>query len=438
MAKKIITESSGTEANVSSGEQFLNELAGAGAPTNPHEDEAGQPAAPAAPAPGVTPPENAIPSGAPAPELPPPATPAPEGSPVAAGLGGPGEPPASPFLSTVRELGFQDVNDEASAAQRLQEAWRRQREEESRLKAELERLSGMATLGQQYVEKLQDPAYRQFDTQRQAPAAETKPAEEPWWNPPAYNPDLAARYRVTKLDAAGQQIVDWKDGTPEEIKKQAEQHQAYVDEWAYKLVHRPQEVLPQIIQREAAKIVERVVEERIGNLQHTTELERLQQEIVEQNPWLFAVDPVTNQRTHDYSPAGQMALQHIQEAQQLGISDPRKQWEYARNAVYYQVMQAQAAPPQPSAAPLSAAAQITPVPAPSAAPVAAPAQNPQATIAQRNMEYMRRKALQSAAASGRSGAAQSTDAEEPGARGNGRRRSSGHDLIEELSRTGAS
>ena len=164
----------------------------------------------------------------------------------------------------------------------------------------------------------------------------------------------------------------------------------------------------------------------------------MQVEIAEQNPWLFAVDPVTNQRTNQYSPAGQMALERINEAQQLGISDPRKQWEYARNAVYYEVLQSQQGQSQPSSRPFTPAAQAAP-PAPVAPAAAAPpAPTPQQTIAARNMEYMRRKAMESAAASGRSGAAVSADAEEPGARGNGRRRSSGHDLIEELTRTGVS
>ena len=346
-------------------------------------------------------------------------------SPPAASPGTESVPVTPPgFVDQLKELGFQDLADDQQARDRVVAAYRQQQEEAASLRQEMDALRQMAALGQQYVHHLEDPAYQNFVSQRQTPKAEPEPtSEHPWWNPPQFNVEVAQRYRIQKLDANNQPFVDWRDNTPQEIKDQYVKHQNYVEDFADSLVRRPHEVLPQIIQHEAERIVARMIDERFGEQQHQTELERLTSEIKQQNSWMYQVDPRTNQPTEQYSPWGEFALSKIKEAQDGGLNDPRMQWEYACNATAVQYMlQQQGQVP---------AVQQQAVQQPVAAPVAAAAKTP----AERTVEYLKRQSRAASSQPGRNGSAQVPDPEQNGQRP-GRRRSPGHDFLEELARSG--
>lgn len=325
------------------------------------------------------------------------------------------------FVAKLQELGFSDVKDEADGRERLAAAYRQQQEQAEQLRQEMEQLRQMAALGQRYAQQMEDPAYQQFQAQRQPAAQPTDTQPEKWWNPPAFSQEVAQRYRETKVGPDGEAYVDWKANTPAEVKQGYEKYQQYVEDWSYNLVNRPQEILPRIIQTEAEKIVKQMIEERFGEVQQQTELERLTEEIRTENPWMYQVDPVSNRVTEQYSEAGQRVLRKIAEAQEYGLTNPRAQWEYARNAVVVEQLLAQQ--------------QYQQQPPQQAAPVQQPA-TPQQTTANRNVEYLQRQAKAASSRPGRTGSAQASSAEEAGQRA-GRRRSPGHDFLEELQRTGA-
>lgn len=325
------------------------------------------------------------------------------------------EPVVDPFLERVKGLGFQDVDNPEQARDRLVQDYETKLQQIERLQREFEQREYFARLGQQYAAHMQDPAFANQVAQRQEPPKEEP---KPWWNPPKYDPHLASRWRVTTVDEKGNPIVAWKSDTPVDIRAAHDQYNAYVEEWSDKLVHRPHEVFPQIIEQYALPLVEKIIEERFGAVQTQSEFEQVRQEI-ESQPWMWETDPRTNGQLVDpvsgrpvLSQLGQQVIQDLKAVRESGIENPRMQWEYARNRVFYNYAQQQYSQQAPQA------------PAP-----AAPVQSQ----ADRNKQYLQGAAARSSTPPQRSGA---IDPNNGTGKRSGRRQSPGHDLVAEMASQG--
>lgn len=325
--------------------------------------------------------------------------------------------PASPFLEKVKGLGFENVETEDQARERLVQDYETKLQQLERMQREFETAQYYARLGQQYAAHMQDPSFANQMAQRQEPAPEEP---KPWWNPPKYDPQLASRWRVTTLDERGQPKIDWRQDTPVEVRAAHDQYNAYVEEWSEKLVHRPNEVLPPIIQSVVEPLVQQLLEERFGGMQTQSKLEQVKAEI-ESQPWMWEVDPRTQGRLVDpvtqqpvLSQLGKQVVQDLRTIREQGIEDPAMQWEYARNRAFYNYasQQFQSTPAAPAAQPAAPAAQ---------------------TMAERNKQYLQRAAAASSTPPQRAGSIDPNNG--TGKRPN-RRQSPGHDLVAEMASQG--
>lgn len=235
----------------------------------------------------------------------------------------------SPFVQKVSELGFANVKDENEARDRLLESYQTQLQQQQAIQAKMAEMQQYATYGQQYLQKMQDPNFQQFLAQSQQPAGEKK-KEENWWSPPTFDQTWIERYREVDPTTG---TPKWKEGTPADVKVNAEQYQAYIEKWSDDLVRRPHEVLPKIIREEARRLFQEEFQQRTAE----QETQNFATQVKEQNQeWLFAKDPRTQGVMTDpvsgqpfYSPEGQRAMQWVAHAEKIGIGDPREQWDYA-------------------------------------------------------------------------------------------------------------
>lgn len=238
----------------------------------------------------------------------------------------PEEPRVPGIVDQLRELGFDNVTEE-DAQQRLLQSYQQTQQQIAAMQQRQQELEQLAYYGQEYLQsQYQQPQYEQ-------------PQEDSWWNPPSVDTDLINKYRSGD---------GWKEGTPPDIRQAGDAYDAYVDKWIKDLAQRPNEVLPKIIQAE----LDRHLGSRLSEYEQERRNEAALRNIVETNSsWLYEKDARTGYpaRNPDGSyvvtPAGAMALQHVQAASQMGIVDPQHQWNYALTAL---AAQRSAASRQPS------------------------------------------------------------------------------------------
>jgi hypothetical protein len=129
------------------------------------------------------------------------------------------------------------------------------------------------------------------------------------------------------------------DGTPLKVKTGAEQYANYIEDWAEKLLRRPQEVLPQIIEQEFnklfpaaySKIIEYTSDQYSGMQQQAAV-----NDINTRNAdWVYQRDPRTQNYVQDVngspvlSQEGAAVTGYINYFRQQGISDPNTLWDLA-------------------------------------------------------------------------------------------------------------
>lgn len=257
------------------------------------------------------------------------------------------EPPAPTVVDRLRELGFEDV-DESNAQDRLLTGYQQTQQQLLEMRQRQEELAQLAQYGRQYLQQ-QQQQYEQPQHEQQ---------QSSWWSPPQVDTDLLNKYRSGD---------GWKEGTPVEIRQSGDAYDAYVEKWIQDLARKPDEVLPRIIQSE----LDRLLDDRLGQFEQIRRHEAVLQNIVETNSnWLYERDARTNQPAVDFdgtrklTPAGRMAMQHIQTAVNMGIVDPEHQWNYAMTALAAQRAQAAAQQQRPQRDPrldhLQRAAQSSP------------------------------------------------------------------------------
>jgi len=251
-------------------------------------------------------------------------------------------------VEAAKELGLEQVEDPNQAAAAFLYGYQQTQAQLAKAQAELERQRAILEAQQQGSPVQQPPAAE--------PEAETK---ERWWNPPKFNPEWIERYRVVTPGEDGQPKVDWSPDTPDEVRKNTEAYQRYLEQWADDLVRRPQEVLPKVIRQE----VESILDERFKTREMQQDISQFQQEIQRANgAWMYEHDPITGQIVNDpvtgqpeLTSDGRDMIECLRYVERSGVANPRDAWKLAVAMFDAQrSSQPQFEPPQsvqPSAAP---------------------------------------------------------------------------------------
>lgn len=214
------------------------------------------------------------------------------------------------FLQRVAEVGFRDVDTVEAGQSRLLDAYRELREQKEELDRKYREAETFAAYGKQYL------------SQREEPKTQTDDSPKHWWSPPAADLEEARRYLVETDEGR-----EWKPDTPPELRAKVEAHVAYVQSFQHRLLERPQEVLPQIIEHE----FDRLFEERYGSRVKEREAQDFWGGVWEQEgDWAFRVDPLTNRPDQNrMSPAGEYFYDRASQLVQSGLSH-EEAYRYAK------------------------------------------------------------------------------------------------------------
>lgn len=247
---------------------------------------------------------------------------------------------AAVYLDRIKQLGFENVETEQDALDRLVESYAQQQRQMDQLRQQIQQAAPFVNYGQQYIQQLQDPAFVQFQQQRQSPRqpVQQQQQEDPtkWWSPPSYDPALVQKYQDIAVGADGVPRTEWKPNTPAELRAAVESHQAYREKWAEQLVSNPQQALAPF-KGEVLAEVRRMFDDVLGTTERERETQTLAERIKNENQeWMYERDPRTGSFLADpvsgdpvLSNEGRAALQMVARAEQVGITDPYEQWNYA-------------------------------------------------------------------------------------------------------------
>jgi len=208
-------------------------------------------------------------------------------------------------------------------------------------------------------------AYEQWKA-AQAQAQAPKPAEKPkWWNPPSV--DDSYKSWIIRDPSTGKEVI--APDAPYEAKVALQKYQAYTADFARKFVTDPENTLKPFIEDVARQKAEELVQAQLGQYTAKNYVQSLEQQ---NSDWLY-------DQSGNISREGQAIQAYIQQASEIGISNPEARWKYAtsmlqRDLLNLRYQQLSAAPAQGVAEP--------------AAPQAPPAD----PVAQQNMQFLRERA----------------------------------------------
>lgn len=245
----------------------------------------------------------------------------PEAKPEAPPAADPAEAPKPTLAERLKADGFEGIESDEQATERLLEAYRRERQEAETARAQAQeqaRINAALAAG-----RPAEPVVPQTQTA----------TEESWWKPPVIDDRMVEIYQTRTIDpATGREKVGWRDGTPADVIAKANEVESYYKQWANDLVQRPHEVLPKIIAAEARKIVREELSQTQEQQQSVAFLDNFRKE----NAWLYENDPVTNrpaitaEGSFRLTAEGQKFQSYLTEAEELGISNVQKQFAYAQ------------------------------------------------------------------------------------------------------------
>jgi hypothetical protein len=201
----------------------------------------------------------------------------------------------------------------------------------------------------------------------QAEANKPKPQEQPkWWNPPSIE-DTYKSY-IVRDPQTGKEVID--PNAPFEAQQALRKYQDYTANFARKLVTDPENTLKPFVEQVAMQKAQELVQQQLGQYQSQNYVQDLERQ---NSDWLYNPDGSVSQE-------GQAIQGYIQQAQQIGIQDPKARWQYAtgmlqRDLLNLRYQQMQQAPPQamPQQPPMQPQAPVDPV-------------------AQQNMQFLRERA----------------------------------------------
>lgn len=242
------------------------------------------------------------------------------------------ETPAS-IAEAVRGLGFEGIEQDDQAIERLITGYRQMKSEYDTQREALAQLETMARVGQYYLSQQKQQEGKAAAHQPEKDDASEQPAY--WWAPPQFDPTTVERFREFKPDGAGGGEWTWKTETPAEVRLNAERYAQYIDDWGDALVRKPHEVLPPIIRQEVEGFIDEIFDQRFGSRIREQQLAEFAREISSQNKWLHERDARTNQPLYSadgrpvLSQEGKRVMQLLDHVESTGVSDPREQWRFA-------------------------------------------------------------------------------------------------------------
>ena len=235
---------------------------------------------------------------------------------------------------------------------------------------QLQQYQSVVPYAQEYLRNQKEfEAWRQS----QAQAAQPKPEEAPkWWNPPQVK-DTWKSY-IVRDPQTGKERIDPK--APFEAQQALREYQAYTADFARKFVTDPESTLKPFVEQVAMQKAQELVQQQLNQYQASNYVASLEQQNAD---WLY---DQSGQVTRE----GQAIQGYIEQAKQIGISDPQARWQYATGMLQrdllnlrYQQMQGQ----------IGQIAQMQQAPAPQQQPVAA-----------QDMQFLRERATRAPNRSG--------------------------------------
>ena len=208
--------------------------------------------------------------------------------------------------------------------------------------------------------------YQQWLAAQQEASRPKAPEQPKWWNPPSIE-DTYKGY-IVRDPQTGKEVID--PNAPFEAQQALRKYQDYTANFARKLVTDPETTLKPFVEQVAMQKAQELVQQHLGQYQaqnFVSDLER------QNSDWLYNQDGSVSRE-------GQAIQGYIQQAQQIGIQDPKARWQYAtgmlqRDLLNLRYQQMQQAPPQamPQQPPMQPQAPVDPV-------------------AQQNMQFLRERA----------------------------------------------
>lgn len=248
---------------------------------------------------------------------------------------------------------FEGLDDERAAQDRLLEHYRTTAEEAQRLRGELDTYRDLAQYGGEYLRLREDPSFSEWQQAQSQPQQQETPPEKPWWAPPDFDMDSLENYKEF-LFKDGQPVRDpntgayawqWKESTPLEYRKRAEEYQQYLQDWSRKLHTEPDKVLPQVIEHHARQLFERMFSERDGQARQETFVERT---IRENSDWLYEKNAegkfvyTPGQSEPNLSADGLRMAEYMEKLMAI-VPDPQARWTVARQQLENEQLKAQLA-----------------------------------------------------------------------------------------------
>lgn len=226
------------------------------------------------------------------------------------------------FLTTVKELGFADVDDEQAARDRVLEAFRQQKQDLEERERRLKEAETFATYGREYLDKLRQTK------EPEKPAAPA--AKSVWPEYPTIDPQILRKYRTVGPDGQEQ----WSPEAPASVRAEYERYLTTAESWSNDLIYRPRQALKEPIRAEIEEYLSEVLgvplQELPQRLDVTGEQRIINQFLAENQERLFVRDPITNKLNQEkYTPYGQAVSDALEEAQRLGIPTRDAQLKYA-------------------------------------------------------------------------------------------------------------
>lgn len=210
-------------------------------------------------------------------------------------------------------------------------------------------------------------AYEKWKQEQAAAQAPRKEETPKWWNPPQVKDNWKSY--IVRDPQTGKEVID--PAAPFEAQQALREYQAYTADFARKFVTDPENTLKPFIEQVAMAKAQELVQQQLGSYKAQTYVQSLESQNAD---WLYSPNG-------QVTPEGQAIQAYIQQASEIGISNPEARWQYATGMLQrdllnlrYQQMQAagmQAQPPM----------QEQPIPQQFADPVAA-----------QNMQFLRERA----------------------------------------------
>lgn len=275
-----------------------------------------------------------------------------------------GPAPSGSVYDAFRSLPQFQGQDDRAIASRLYEALQR----EQSATQQLQQYQSVIPYASEYLSN--KPLFEEWMRVRSQPQAQApqpqqqpQPEENAWWNPPKVR-DAYLQYLVK--DENGREII--APEAPLDAKHSLAELLSYKADFAKKFLTDPQAALGPMVEKVAQQKASEIVQSQIERMQQEQFVSNLERENAD---WLF-------DQNGNVSREGLAVQKYVEDAKQLGITGPEARWQYAvamverdlLNLTYQQGQQ----PQLPAANPI------------------AQAPSPQATLAQRNMDYLRQQA----------------------------------------------